>query len=147
MTEKRFNFKDEYITLDGGVFATAKNKNDAELISKTLNQLYSESEELKHQFNYLEDRLDELIVLKKENNDLEKEVLSKLQNENKELQEEIQLLKEGMEAYENAIPYVCTCEQVRDIHSEMFDFNMKQNEFYKEHLNRCTVIIDGVRYE
>ena len=73
--------------------------------------------------------------------------LNELYEENKELKEEIQLLKEGMEAYENAIPYVCTCEQVRDIHSEMFDFNMKQNEFYKEHPNRCTVIIDGVRYE
>lgn len=72
--------------------------------------------------------------------------IKKLEKENNELKEEIQLLKEGMEAYENAISYVCTCEQVRDIHSEMFDFNMKQNKFYKEHPNRCTVIIDGVRY-
>lgn len=73
--------------------------------------------------------------------------IAKLEKENKELKEEVQLLKEGMEAYENSIPYVCTCEQVRDIHSEMFDFKMKQSKFYKEHPSRCTVIIDGVRYE
>ncbi len=74
MTEnKRFDFKYEYITLGGGFFATAKDKHDAELISRTLNQLYDESEELKHQVNYLEDRLDELFVLKNENNDLKKE--------------------------------------------------------------------------
>ena len=72
---------------------------------------------------------------------------SELEKENKELKEEVQLLKEGMETYENAIPYVCTCEQVRNIHSEMFDFRMKQNKFYKEHPNRCIVVIDGVRYE
>ena len=71
----------------------------------------------------------------------------KLEKENKELKEEVQLLKEGMEAYENAIPYVCDCEQVNDIRSEMCDFRMKQNEFYKEHPSRCIVVIDGVRYE
>lgn len=73
--------------------------------------------------------------------------LNKLHEENNELKEEVQLLKDGMKAYENAIPYVCTCGQVSDINSEMFDFRMKQNKFYKEHPNRCTVIIDGVRYE
>ena len=70
-----------------------------------------------------------------------------LERENNELKEEVQLLKEGMETYENSIPYVCTCGQVRDINSEMFEFRMKQNKFYKEHPNRCTVVIDGVRYE
>lgn len=75
------------------------------------------------------------------------EYLNKLTEENKELKEEVQLLKEGIEAYENAIPYVCTCGQVNDIHSEMFDFWMKQNKFYMEHPSRCTVIIDGVRYK
>ena len=72
--------------------------------------------------------------------------IEKLEKENKELKEEVQLLKEGIEAYENAIPYVCTCGQVNNIHSEMFDFWMKQNKFYMEHPSRCTVIIDGVRY-
>jgi len=74
-------------------------------------------------------------------------LLNELHEENKELKEEVQLLKEGIEAYENAIPYVCTCGQVNDIHSEMFDFWMKQNKFYMEHPSRCTVIIDGVRYK
>jgi len=47
MIEKRFDFKYEYITLDEGVFATAKDKQNAELISRTLNQLYEENEQLK----------------------------------------------------------------------------------------------------
>lgn len=47
MTEKQFGFKDEYITLDGGFFATAGNKNDAELIGKTLNQLLEENQQVK----------------------------------------------------------------------------------------------------
>ena len=57
MTEKRFDFKYEYITLDGGVFATAKNRQDAELISRTLNQLYDESEQLKHRIKKLQNEL------------------------------------------------------------------------------------------
>ena len=57
MTEKRFDFKYEYITLDGGVFATAKNRQDAELISRTLNQLYDESEQLKHRIKKLQNDL------------------------------------------------------------------------------------------
>lgn len=57
MTEKRFDFEDEYITLDGGVFATAKNKGDAELISKTLNQLYDENEQLKQSIYIMGGRL------------------------------------------------------------------------------------------
>ena len=48
MTEKiQFDFKDEYITLNGGVFATARTKLDAELISKVINELLGENEQLK----------------------------------------------------------------------------------------------------
>jgi len=53
MTEKRFDFKYEYITLDEGVFATAKDKQNAELISRTLNQLYEENEQLKSTLHFL----------------------------------------------------------------------------------------------
>ena len=51
MIEKRFDFKYEYITLNEGVFATAKDKQNAELISRTLNQLYEENEQLKECLN------------------------------------------------------------------------------------------------
>lgn len=47
MTEKRFSYEEKYVTLDGGVFVIAQSKNDAELISKTLNQLLEENEQLK----------------------------------------------------------------------------------------------------
>ena len=62
---KRFDFEDEYITLDGGVFATTKNRQNAELISKTLNQLYEESEELKKIISTLKDIIyrDEMIII------------------------------------------------------------------------------------
>ena len=103
----------------------------------------TEIDALKYDLEEIRKSFDELhknyIDLLKQQGEVEKE--------NKELKEEVQLLKEGIEAYENAIPYVCTCGQVNDIHSEMFDFWMKQNKFYMEHPSRCTVIIDGVRYK
>lgn len=66
MTEKmQFDFKDEYITLNGGVFATARTKLDAELISKVINELLEENQqyelltdELKRQNKKLKARYD-----------------------------------------------------------------------------------------
>lgn len=43
MIEKRFDFKDKYITLNDGFFATAGSKNYAETLSRTLNQLLNEN--------------------------------------------------------------------------------------------------------
>lgn len=70
MTEKiQFDFKDEYITLNGGVFATARTKLDAELISKVINELLKENQqyklltdELKRQNKKLKSRLNDLGV-------------------------------------------------------------------------------------
>ena len=53
MTEKRFDYQDEYITRNGGVIFTAKTVNDAELISKTFNRLIDENEKLKKQISSL----------------------------------------------------------------------------------------------
>ena len=39
MIEKRFEFEDKYITFNGWFFASAENRNYAETLSKTLNQL------------------------------------------------------------------------------------------------------------
>ena len=70
MTEKiQFAFKEEYITLNGGVFATARTKLDAELISKVINELLEENQqyeiltdELKRQNKKLKARLNDLGV-------------------------------------------------------------------------------------
>lgn len=43
MFEKRFDFKDKYITFNEGFFASAENRNYAETLSKTLNQLLNEN--------------------------------------------------------------------------------------------------------
>lgn len=61
MTEKRFDFKDEYITLDKGVFAIASDKNNAELISRILNQLIEENLELKQDISEKEKMIRRLI--------------------------------------------------------------------------------------
>lgn len=70
MTEKiQFDFKDEYITLNGGVFATARTKLDAELISRVITELLEENQqykiltdELKRQNKKLKARLNDLGV-------------------------------------------------------------------------------------
>lgn len=56
---KQFDYEDEYITLDGGVFAEVRSVNDAELISKTFNQLIDENEELKEDVDYWKNRFKE----------------------------------------------------------------------------------------
>lgn len=43
MIEKRFEFEDKYITFNGWFFASAENRNYAETLSKTLNQLLNEN--------------------------------------------------------------------------------------------------------
>ena len=49
MTEKEFSYRGRYIKLNNKLFAIAQTINDAELISKTLNQLYDENEWLKRE--------------------------------------------------------------------------------------------------
>lgn len=53
MTEKRFDFKDKYITFNDEFFATAGNKNYAETLSKTLNLLLNENINLQKENNNL----------------------------------------------------------------------------------------------
>lgn len=71
MTENKFDFDNEYITLDGGVFAIAKSRKDAELISKTFNQLYNENEQLKQELGeYCNFSLHDLLA--KKNREIER---------------------------------------------------------------------------
>ena len=61
MTEKtQFDFKDEYITLNGGVFATARTKLDAERISKVINELLEENQQLKKREHEIKNIIDNL---------------------------------------------------------------------------------------
>ena len=145
MTKKRFEWTSSWIqdrSISAGTYFF-DNSQDIEGLCNLLNELHEENQQLKSQLQNTSDQRDEFHHGARENANR----VGQLEKENKELKEEVQLLKEGIEAYENAIPYVCTCGQVNDIHSEMFDFWMKQNKFYMEHPSRCTVIIDGVRYK
>lgn len=65
-----------------------------------------------------------------------------LEKENDELKQELELLKKGLKAYDDAIQYVCTCSQVRDIHSELFDFEIEKTDFYKQHPNRIKIVLE-----
>lgn len=60
MNEKQFDYEDEYITRNGGVIFIAKTVNDAEMISKTFNQLIEENEQLKQEIEELENEIEML---------------------------------------------------------------------------------------
>ena len=62
----------------------------------------------------------------------------------KELKQEVELLREGLEAYEDNLPVYLTCKEVMDFHSDIYDFKKKHQSFYNEHPNRCKIIVDGV---
>ena len=78
---------------------------EVEITLEVLNTLHEENQELQHQINYLEDRLDDCICIKKENKDLKAENLELSQkilkglfeDENAELRKENKKLKEELE--------------------------------------------------
>ena len=61
---------------------------DKKQVVKLLNNLNEEKEELQHQINYLEDRLDDCVCIKKENEQLKKENIG-LQSELKIFQQDV----------------------------------------------------------
>lgn len=97
MTEKiQFDFKDEYITLNGGVFATARTKLDAERISKVINELLEENEQLHQEINKLTDLLAEEL----EKNARLLQETNSLKIENMRLNESIKDLNDVLARYE-----------------------------------------------
>ena len=67
-----------------------------------------------------------------------------LEKENEQLKEEVELLREGLKAYDENLPLYLTCREIRDFNSDLFEFKIKQQKFYNEHPNLCKIIVDGV---
>ena len=80
MTEKRYNkIMNHYGTSRTYCIGIYDNQNNRELqnsnqVITELNALHEEKQELQHQINYLEDRLDDCICIKKENKKLKKKL-------------------------------------------------------------------------
>ena len=72
------------------------------------------------------------------------ELLNELHEENIVLKQEVELLRSGLRAYEDNLPVYLTCKEVNDFHSDIYDFKKNEQNFYKEHPNRCKIIVDGV---
>lgn len=143
---------------------------DAHKIVKELNDLYEGNQQYKSEYQKLEkmyiERDMDYIELERVNdwlmcqnkemencqfksivlnlnvrNELRNQI-KRLSEENDELKQELELLKKGLKAYDDAIQYVCTCSQVRNIHSELFDFEMEKTDFYKQHPNRVKIVLE-----
>ena len=71
-------------------------------------------------------------------------LLNELNDENIVLKQEVKLLRSGLRAYDDNLPVYLTCKEVMDFHSDVYDFKKKEQSFYKEHPNRCKIIVDGV---
>lgn len=119
MTEKRFRtgkgiFQEGYPSetiIDNKTGKTYYNGyahyNSSKEMCELLNKLIEENEHLKHEINYLENRLDDCVCLKKENKDLKEENLELSQkilkglfeDENDELRRENKKLKEELKWY------------------------------------------------
>jgi len=65
----------------------------------------------------------------------------------KELKQEVELLREGLKTYDENLPLYLTPREIRDFNSDLFEFKIKEQNFYKEHPRLCKVIIDGKRYK
>lgn len=87
MIEKRFEFEDKYITFNGWFFASAENRNYAETLSKTLNQLLNENINLQKENDNLK------IELENANFRAEYELTKKLQYRLMEIEQKEKIKK------------------------------------------------------
>ena len=61
----------------------------------------------------------------------------------KELKQEVELLGEGLKAYDENLPLYLTCREIRDFNSDLFEFKIKRQKFYNEHPRLCKIIVNG----
>ena len=87
MIEKRFEFEDKCITFNGWFFASAENRNYAETLSKTLNQLLNENINLQKENDNLK------IELENANFRAEYELTKKLQYRLMEIEQKEKIKK------------------------------------------------------
>lgn len=67
--------------------------------------------------------------------------INRLHEENQELKQEVELLRNGLNTYKDTLPLFLSCEEIMHFNSELFDFEMQQMDFYKKHPNRAKTII------
>jgi len=71
------------------------------------------------------------------------ELLNEFDEYIKELKQEVELLREGLKAYDGNLPLYLTPKEIRDFNSDLFKFKIREQKFYKEHPRLCKIIIDG----
>lgn len=75
--------------------------------------------------------------------------INELVDENEELKQEVELVRFGLNKYESLLPQYLNCGEINSFHSDLFEFQIKQLKFYKEHPNlvKQVTIIDGGRID
>ena len=53
-----------------------------------------------------------------------------------ELKKEVEMLRNGLKAYNEALPLYLDCEDIMHFNSELFEFEMERMDFYKKYPNR-----------
>ena len=99
---------------------------DAEEVEELLNNFHEENQHLRRRCGAMQEEI---------------EILSE---ENKQLKQEVELLREGLDAYDNNLPAYLTCREIRDFNSDLFEFKIKQQKFYNKYPNLCKTIVNGV---
>ena len=65
------------------------------------------------------------------------DLLNQLNDENEQLKKEVEMLRNGLKAYNEALPLYLDCEDIMHFNnSELFEFKMEQMDFYKKYPNR-----------
>lgn len=65
------------------------------------------------------------------------DMLNEINDENEQLKKEVEMLRNGLKAYDEALPLYLDCEDIMHFNSrELFEFQMEQMDFYKKHPNR-----------
>ena len=60
-----------------------------------------------------------------------------LEKENEELKQEVEMLRNGLKAYDEALPLYLDCEDIMHFKSsELYEFEMERMDFYKKYPNR-----------
>lgn len=78
-----------------------------------------------------------------------RDTLNELCDEIGELKQEVELLRFGLNKYESLLPQYLTCGEINGFHSDLFEFQIKQLKFYKEHPNlvKQVTIVNGERID
>lgn len=64
------------------------------------------------------------------------DLLNEQHMEIEELKKEVEMLRNGLKAYDEALPLYLDCEGIMHFNSELFEFEMERTDFYKKYPNR-----------